>query len=138
MYRYTENPVLNITLSTTDGRPIYLQIMDEMRRVIVVGILKADDPLPSVRQLATDLRLNPNTVAQAYRELEREGVVHVRRGQGTFVSERPALDDDRCALAATVAARALLDAHRHDLNVDDLIAALRQLDASKPSRKPTA
>lgn len=112
--------------------------MDEMRRVIVLGILKADDPLPSVRQLATDLRLNPNTVAQAYRELEREGVVHVRRGQGTFVSDRPALQDDRSDMAATVAARAVLDAHRHDINVDELIAAIRQLDAPKPARKPTA
>jgi len=72
-------------IDPADSRPIYLQIMDEVRRAVVVGTLGPDSPLPSVRQLAADLRVNPNTVQQAYRELEREGLIYVRRGQGTFV-----------------------------------------------------
>ena len=100
--------------------------MDEVRRALVVGTLRAEDPLPSVRQLAADLRLNPNTVAQAYRELEREGVVYVRRGQGTFVAERASPKDERGALARDVAARALLDAHRHGIGVEELVEAIRR------------
>eukprot|EP01030_Chromulinospumella_sphaerica_P031840 gene31840-32511_t len=77
--------------------------MDEVRRALVLGALRPEDPLPSVRQLAGDLRLNPNTVAQAYRELEREGVVYVRRGQGTFVSDLPAAAPEREAIVREVA-----------------------------------
>ena len=113
---------MRIDLSPTDGRPIYLQIMDEVRRALVVGTLSPGDPLPSVRELASSLRLNPRTVSQAYQELEREGLVYVRRGQGTFVASvaRP----DRAAVARTVARRAMLDAHRHGIGVEDLIAAI--------------
>jgi GntR family transcriptional regulator len=117
---------VNVSISTTDARPIYVQIMDEVRRGLVVGTLRPEDPLPSVRQLAAELRLNPNTVAQAYRELEREGVVHVRRGQGTFVSERTSGEEERRALALDVAERALVDAHRHGLGAEELVDAIRE------------
>jgi GntR family transcriptional regulator len=116
---------LHVSINTTDPRPIYVQIMDEVRRALVVGTLRSEDPLPSVRQLAADLRLNPNTVAQAYRELEREGVVYVRRGQGTFVAEQASPAQERGALARDVAARALLDAHRHGLGAEELVEAIR-------------
>ena len=117
---------MHIVLNTTDARPIYVQIMDEVRRALVLGALRPEDPLPSVRQLAGDLRLNPNTVAQAYRELQREGLIYVRRGQGAFVADRPAAAPDRDLLVREVAARALLDAHRHGLSAEDLIAAIRE------------
>ena len=116
---------MHVSINTTDPRPIYVQIMDEVRRALVVGTLRSEDPLPSVRQLAADLRLNPNTVAQAYRELEREGVVYVRRGQGTFVAEQASPGQERGALARDVAARALLDAHRHGLGAEELVEAIR-------------
>ena len=117
---------MHVAINTADPRPIYVQIMDEVRRALVVGTLRSEDPLPSVRQLAADLRLNPNTVAQAYRELEREGIVYVRRGQGTFVAERPPVAAERKHLARDVAERALLDAHRHGLDADELIEAIRR------------
>ena len=117
---------MHVSISTTDPRPIYVQIMDEVRRGLVVGTLQSEDPLPSVRQLAADLRLNPNTVAQAYRELEREGIVYVRRGQGTFVAQRPSVAAERKALAREVAERALLDAHRHGIDAAELIQAVRR------------
>ena len=117
---------MNVSINTTDPRPIYVQIMDEVRRALVVGTLRSEDPLPSVRQLAADLRLNPNTVAQAYRELEREGVVYVRRGQGTFVAEGRSVAAERKALAREVAERALLDAHRHGIDAEELVDAIRR------------
>ena len=77
-----------LKIDTSDGVPIYLQIVDQIKRRVAVGRLKPEDPLPSVRQLALDLTINPNTVARAYLELEHEGVIYKRQGQGTFVSER--------------------------------------------------
>ncbi len=114
-----------ITIDSADTRPIYVQIMDEVRRALVVGTLAADDPLPSVRQLAVQLRVNPNTVAQAYRELERDGVVHVKRGQGTYVSDFSVDGKQRRAMAREVASRALRDAHRSGVNADDLVKAIQ-------------
>nr|MBA2571753.1 GntR family transcriptional regulator [Gemmatimonadota bacterium] len=106
---------------------IYVQIMDEVRRGLVLGTLKPEDALPSVRQLAADLRVNPNTVAQAYRELEREGVVYVRRGQGTFITDASTNGTERRALARGVAERALVDAHRNGIGADELVDAIREV-----------
>ena len=76
-----------VTLDPRDERPLYLQIVDQVRRAIVVGTLRAEDPLPSVRQLAARLRINPATVVQAYRALEADGFVEMRQGAGTFVHD---------------------------------------------------
>jgi GntR family transcriptional regulator len=117
-------------IDTADARPIYVQIMDEIRRGLVLGTLRPEDPLPSVRQLSAELRVNPNTVAQAYRELERDGVVYVRRGQGTFVAAVSVNGSERRALAAAVARRALIDAHRNGIGADELVQAIRNEAAS--------
>jgi GntR family transcriptional regulator len=131
---------MRITIDPADDRPIYVQIMDEIRRAVVLGALRPEDPLPSVRQLAADLRVNPNTVAQAYRELERAGVVYVRRGQGSFVAQVSPGDEERLALARGVAERALLDAHRNGLGAEELIDAIREAAAARglplPAEQP--
>jgi GntR family transcriptional regulator len=121
-----------ISIDAADARPIYVQIMDEVRRAVVLGTVKPDDPLPSVRQMAADLRVNPNTVQQAYRELERDGLVYVRRGQGTFVSEEGAVqtDRERRELATMVAERALREAYRNGLTAADLLEAIREAEIS--------
>ena len=124
-----------ISINPHDARPIYLQIVDEVRRARVLGTVGPDDPLPSVRQLAGELRVNPNTVQQAYRELERDGVVYVRRGQGTFLADAPVNGVDRHALTRAVAERALLDAHRNGIGAEALIEAIRQL--AEPSATPS-
>jgi len=67
--------------------PIYLQIMNFVKKLIVRGILRPGDKVPSVRDMALFLGVNPNTVQKAYEELEREGTIFTRRGQGNFVSE---------------------------------------------------
>lgn len=121
-----------VNLDPDDGRPLYLQIMEEVRRAIVVGTLRAEDPLPSVRELAGELVVNPRTVSQAYQELEREGVIYVRRGQGTFVSptvRRGA--GERRSLAAAVAKRALIEARRSGLSAEELVMAIQKLAAKE-------
>ena len=118
-------------IDTADARPIYVQIMDEIRRALVLGTLRPEDPLPSVRQMSADLRVNPNTVAQAYRELERDGVVYVRRGQGTFVAAVSVDGSQRRALARAVAERALIDAHRNGLGAEELVQAIREAAGSR-------
>jgi GntR family transcriptional regulator len=119
---------MRIQLSRADSRPLYVQIMDEVRRALVRGTLGPDDALPSVRELASDLRVNPRTISQAYAELEREGVVQVRHGKGTFVSHSAQPDNrERPRLAREVARRALADASRNGLVLEDLIGALREV-----------
>jgi GntR family transcriptional regulator len=103
--------------------------MDEVRRGRVLGTLNPGDPLPSVRQLAAELGVNPNTVQQAYRELEREGLVRVRRGQGTFVADVAVDGAEREALLEEVARRSLLDAQRHGAAPGELIDAIRKVAA---------
>lgn len=75
-----------IQLNYRDSRPYYQQIMDNVRQLIVSGILQSDEKLPSVRDLASNLAINPNTIQRAYRELEAEGYVYSLSGKGTFVS----------------------------------------------------
>lgn len=75
-------------LEFDDKMPIYLQIMDRIKMDIVTEKLKANDKLPSVREMAVTLKVNPNTLQRAYQELERLGIVYTQRGMGTFVKER--------------------------------------------------
>lgn len=116
-----------IHIDPTEPRPIYIQIMDEIRRGIVVGTLVEGDALPPVRRLAATLRVNPNTVRQAYQLLERDGVLYARRGQGTFVAAVCVDDRERQSLARAVGERAIRDAFRHGIGVEELIMTLRHL-----------
>ncbi|MCS1352542.1 GntR family transcriptional regulator [Mechercharimyces sp. CAU 1602] len=71
-----------------DGsQPIYLQLAHRIQRQVISGELQPGEKLPSVRELALQVNLNPNTVSQSYKELQREGVVEMRRGQGTFITD---------------------------------------------------
>ena len=75
-----------ITLNYRDARPIYEQVCDGLRRLIVSGAIADGDKLPSVRALATQLAINPNTIQRAYAELEAEGYIYSVAGRGSFVS----------------------------------------------------
>lgn len=128
-----------MNLDAHDGRPLYLQIMDEVRRAVIVGTLRPEDPLPSVRELAGELVVNPRTVSQAYRELEREGVVYVRRGQGTFVSPSAQRDGgERRSVARALAKRALIEARRNGLAVDELVSMIQEVAAKEASEEEEA
>ena len=84
-----------ITLNYRDSRPIYEQIQEGLKRLIVTGAMEAEERLPSVRMLATQLSINPNTIQRAYAELEREGYCYSVPGKGSFVSERVETDEKR-------------------------------------------
>jgi GntR family transcriptional regulator len=75
-----------IVLSQADGRPMYLQIMEQIRRRVAVGDWKAGQALPSIRQLAVDLQVSVITVKRAYLELEREGIIATQQGKGSVVA----------------------------------------------------
>ena len=75
-----------LTLNYRDSRPIYEQIKDGLRKMIVTGAMTQDEKLPSVRALATQLSINPNTIQRAYNELENEGYIYSVAGKGSFVS----------------------------------------------------
>ena len=74
-----------LTVDPRSGVPIYLQVIEQIKRSVALGILAAGEQLPTVKQLALDLTINPNTVAKAYRELERDGVIETAAGRGSFV-----------------------------------------------------
>ena len=77
-----------LRIDSTNGVPLYLQIAKEVKHSIAIGSLMPGEQLPSVREIALQITVNPNTVAKAYRELEMRGIVETRRGTGTFVSEK--------------------------------------------------
>ena len=86
-----------ISLNYRDARPIYEQIKDGLRKLIVTGALRTGEKLPSVRALATQLSINPNTIQRAYAELEAEGYVVSVTGKGSFVAEGDTQNDARKA-----------------------------------------
>jgi len=89
--------MIEFHLETRSGVPAYLQVVQQVRQAVRLGILRPGDQLPTVKEVVAQLTLNPNTVLRAYRQLDLEGIVEGRRGVGTFVSEgaAPAPPDDR-------------------------------------------
>jgi GntR family transcriptional regulator len=71
----------------SSGVPLYLQLIEQVKHAIESGVMRAGEQLPSVRQIAEELLINPNTVARAYRELEHEGILELKHGSGAYISE---------------------------------------------------
>jgi len=115
-------------LNPSSGIPVYLQLREQILHAISLGELRPGDQLPTVREVAVDLSINPNTVNRAYAELERDGVLHSTRGRGTFIAEsapktgapkrKDRLDD--------IAKRALAEARTFGFTADELISAIRR------------
>ena len=113
-----------------DPRPVYRQVVDEVQRSVAVGVLKGGDPLPAVRQLAGQLKVNANTIQHAYHTLEREGTVFVKRGIGTFIALVPRQHEIKgrhATVARQIAERMLREGYRHGILASDLIAALQEI-----------
>lgn len=123
---------LLIRLNKSDPKPIYAQIAEEIRGALISGLLAPDDPLPSVRELAGQLAVNPNTVKQAYRELERDGVVYVRRGEGTFARRWGQNAATRKRIVEEIAANAINAGKRYDISPEELAAGI--LKASRRTK----
>lgn len=77
-----------IQLNYRDSKPIYEQIKDGLKRLVITGAIATDEKLPSVRELASQLAINPNTIAKAFRELEQEGYIYTITGRGSFAADR--------------------------------------------------
>jgi GntR family transcriptional regulator len=88
------------TVDPHTGVPIYLQLIEQVKRSVALGVLSAGERLPTVKQLATQLTINPNTVARAYRELERDGIIETSVGRGSFVRGDHAIDTAAQALSS--------------------------------------
>jgi GntR family transcriptional regulator len=119
-----------ITIDASDSRPVFRQIVDEVQRCVAVGVLKPADPLPAARVLAGQLKVNTNTVQHAYRTLEGEGTVSVRRGVGTFVSAAPRTRESKerqQAIARQIAEKMLREGDRQGLLASDLMTALQEI-----------
>jgi GntR family transcriptional regulator len=119
-----------LAIDSRDATPIYAQIEHGLRAAIATGRLRPGDQLPTVRELAVELRVNANTVARVYAELERAGVLETRRGVGSFVAaaghEVAQSPRERSRKLQAFATRVLADADRHGFAVDDVLAALTE------------
>lgn len=130
---------MKITIDFRSGLPIYEQIVEQVRRMVVSGMLKPGDQLPTVRQLATELRVNFNTVARAYRILDESGLISTQQGRGTYIWEKPAGEVSQTlrqrALQA-LAQRYLEEGTQLGFGFPDLVAAIQKLaDAQEENRK---
>ena len=125
-------------LDLHSGVPVYRQIIDQVMGGIAAGALDRGDQLPTVRQLAVDLSINPNTVIRAYRELEIRGVLDTQQGTGTFVSHQQVERDDteRQRRLNQLAGEFVARAGSNGFTVEELIEQLRdvQADAGKKRR----
>jgi GntR family transcriptional regulator len=119
---------VQIHITSNDGVPIYLQIVNQVKYLVASGRLSPDEELPAIRVLAEQLLVNPNTVARAYRELETAGVVTKRRTAGTYVSRRGSPLDRRERLKIlTGRVDALLaEARQMNVNIDQVFALIRR------------
>ena len=123
---------MDITINVTDGVPIYRQIVNQVKYLVASGLLKPGEELPPIRTLALQLKVTPNTIVKAYDELEISGVVHKRRGSGTFVSEaRPQLAlRERRRIVEQRIDGLLAEAHQLNFTADDIVRMVRERKAA--------
>jgi GntR family transcriptional regulator len=121
---------VQINISSTDGVPIYIQIVNQVKHLAASGRLAPGDELPPIRVLAEQLVVNPNTVARAYLELERTGLVTKRHGSGTYVSETraPLPQREKIKILASRADALLTEAKHLDVELTEVIKLLRERD----------
>src|SRR5947207_13766881 len=118
---------MQIHISTNDGVPIYQQIVNQVKHLVAAGRLAAGDEVPPIRVLAGELLVNPNTVARAYLELERDGVVSKRHGAGTDVSDAgsPLARRERMKILADRIAGLRAEAGNMNMQQNELMRVLR-------------
>lgn len=124
-------------LDLRSGVPVYRQIIDQVRAGVASGALTAGDQLPTVRQLAVDLAINPNTVLRAYRELELGGLLETQQGTGTFVTQKKVRRDEaeRARQLSQLAGEFLARAGAAGFTVDELLEQLREMAPDTARRR---
>jgi GntR family transcriptional regulator len=122
---------MQIHITSNDGVPIYLQIVQQVKHLVASGRLAAGDEIPPIRGLAEQLVVNPNTVARAYLELERAGIVTKRHGAGTYIAEpaRVMAQRDRLKILRLRIDPLVTEARHLGVEVEDLIKLVRERDA---------
>ena len=121
---------VQIHISSHDGVPIYLQIVNQVKYLVAAGRLAAGEELPPIRTLAEQLLINPNTVARAYRELEQAGVVTKRRTAGTYVSETtsPLARRERLKIVTERVDALLAESRQMNIDTEELIELIQERD----------
>jgi GntR family transcriptional regulator len=114
---------MRLELNYKSGKPVYLQLVDQVKAAVASGRARAGDPLPSIRPLAEELRVNRNTVAKAYAELERQGVIETLAGKGCFVTDQasPLRKDARLRLLTDNIDEAVVQAHHFQIDRDEFL-----------------
>jgi GntR family transcriptional regulator len=128
-----------IQLNFKSGKPVYLQMVDQIKAAAAAGALRPGEPLPSIRPLAQRLRVNRNTVAKAYAELESQGVIETVAGKGCFVkaNDSPYRKEVRLQLLAQEVDAAIVQAHHLQVGKQELLqlvhARLNQFEQKRAS-----
>lgn len=123
---------VQIHISISDGVPIYLQIVNQVKFLVASGRLAAGEELPPIRGLAEQLLINPNTVARAYRDLEAAGIVEKRRTAGTYVSDQgsPLARRERVKILTERIDALLAEARHMDVSIEDVFKFIQQRHAA--------
>jgi GntR family transcriptional regulator len=131
-----QNGRFEFKLDTRSGVPVYRQIIDQVLGGIAAGSLKAGDQLPTVRQLAVDLAINPNTVVRAYRELEIRDVLATQQGTGTFITEKKPQPDEleRRRRVAQLGGELLARAGAEGISLQELLDYFNELQNEQNRR----
>jgi GntR family transcriptional regulator len=119
---------VQIHITASDGVPIYLQVVNQIKYLVAAGRLVAGEELPPIRTLAEKLVVNPNTIARAYRELEIAGIVEKRRTAGTYVSDQgsPLARRERMKILTERIDQLLAEAGHMDVSLDDVLKLMQQ------------
>ena len=124
-----------IILDYKDRRPLYEQIVDKFSDMILKGVLKPDEKLPSVRNLAMELSINPNTIQRAYMELEHRGFLYSVKGRGNFVSDNAHLKEERKQEIKTILMDQLKEAQVHEIGRDEILQLVNQIYSNEVIEK---
>ena len=117
-----------IHVSPSSGIPIYLQIESQVKQAVASGVLRSGDALPSVRKLAADIRINPNTIARAYQNMERDGVLRTVQGGGTYVADNTPglLKSEKIRRLRPLARHLAVEAAQLRFGPDELLSLLEE------------
>ncbi|MBP1764691.1 MAG: putative transcriptional regulator [Firmicutes bacterium] len=123
--------MLSISLNYTSGVPIYVQLKDAIKLAVKAGVYSQGAQLPTVRQLAVQLKINANTVSRAYAELEREGVLSTQQGRGTFITLPNEIDYEKLTRMEQLAEQLLADSAGMGFTIDDVLAVIENIRRTK-------
>lgn len=124
-------------LDQHSGVPVYRQLIDQVRAATATGLLRAGDQLPTIRGVAVELAINPNTVSRAYREMELRGILDTQQGTGTFIAENPVArtGPERRRQITQLVTEFVARAGSSGFTVRDLLEALHELSPDLPHKK---